>query len=224
MKRRLTWLLACIVCLAGLAIGALFLMRGPDAPVPIEVVFKLTDDDNVPLAGVPVRLVFGTSDWRAPEAGLRIVTDREGAARFTAPAVVARRWSSVNIGFTGFSMPFRGDHLAVGVELAYVLPKRDGGETTFHWLYTADIIRLPDGDCSTDDLDRVYAAGTDGRFTTLVGRNAAGPSFTGRVDGWELSSAGYRLSDFMLSRPADEGKPWRLRLAIKRRPKPVIMP
>lgn len=214
------WLLAFITCVAAVVY---FLVRSPGAPIRLDVDFMLTDDDNIPLAGVPVRFVFGTPDWRAPEAGLRIITDQKGAARLTVPAVVARRWSSVNIGFTGLSMPFRGDHLAVGVELAYVLPRRDGGETTFHWLYTANIIRMPDGDCSTGDLDRVYAAEPDGRFTKLVGVNAAGPNFTGRVDDWALSSAGYRLSDFMLSRPADEGKPWRLRLAVKRHPKPVIM-
>lgn len=215
-------LLGCLACLA--AAVPFFLLPRRET-VQLDVAFKLTDQDYHPLAGVPVRLVFGTRDWRAPDAGIRIVTDKDGSARFTTPAVVGRRWSSVNIGFTGLSMPFRADHLAVAAELVYVVPRREGGDAEYRWLYTADIDRLPDGDCSTDDLDRVYAAGADGRFSQLVGRNAAGPNFDGRIDGWAVSSAGYRMWDYMLSRVATAGggTTWHLRLGLMRKPKPVIV-
>ena len=225
-------LLASVACLAGAAL--FFLLRGSlGATVPLDVELKLTDKDYHPLAGVPVRLVFGTRDWRAADAGIRVVTDHDGMARFVTPGVIARRWSSTNIGFTPLRMPFRADHLAVAAELAFVIPTRDGGETAYHWLYTADIDRLPDGDCSTDDLDKVYAAGPDGRFTKLVGHNAAGPNFDGLVDGWKLASAGYRMWDSMLSRidgagagEASHATPhttWRLKLGLMRFPKPVLL-
>jgi hypothetical protein len=86
------------------------------------------------------------------------------------------------------------------------------------------IDRPPDGDCNTDDLDKVYAAGPDGRFAELVGENATGPNFSGLVDGWKVASAGYRMWDYMLSRVAGDGdgKAWHLKLAFMRRPKPVL--
>jgi hypothetical protein len=216
-------LLGVVVCVAGAAL--FLLLRGSaTAAVPLDVDFKLTDEDYHPIAGVPVRLIFGTPDWQAADAGIRIVTDENGMARFTTQAVVSRRWGSTNIGFTPFSMPFRGDHLAVAAELAYALPTRDGGEATYRWLYTARIDRLPDGDCRTDDLDKVYAAGPDGRFTQLVGENAAGPNFSGLVDGWKVASAGYRMWDYMLLRVegSGDGGTWHLKLAFLRRPKPVL--
>jgi len=40
-------------------------------------------------------------------------------------------------------------------ELPFVLPKKGGDDIVHRWLYTADIDRMPDGDCSTDDLDDV---------------------------------------------------------------------
>ena len=45
-------------------------------------------------------------------------------------------------------------------------------------------------------------AGPDGAFTKLVGSNAAGPNFDGRVDGWNLSSAGHGRSPWRRPRPA----------------------
>ena len=197
-------------------------MRGSRMAVPLDVEFKLTDTDNHPLADVPVRLVFGTGDWRAPDAGIRIATDQAGAAHFTTPAAIGRRWSFVNVGFTGLSIPIRADHIAIAAELVFVVPKRDGGEEEHRWLYTADVDRLPDGDCSTNDLDKVYEAGPDGRFTRLVGANAAGPNFTGLVDGWRLDSAGYRMCDYMLTRVESAGGAWHLRLGLMRKPKPVL--
>jgi hypothetical protein len=222
MKRLLIWLLACGACLA---VVALLLMRGSGAAVPLDVELKLTDVDYHPLAGVPVRLVFGTGDWRAPDAGIRIVTEQDGTARFVTQAVIDRRWSFSNIGFTPFSMPFRADHIAIAAELVFVIPKRDGGDTEHRWLYTADVDRMPDGDCATDDLDKVYEGGSDGRFTSLVGANAAGPNFTGLVDGWRLDSAGYRMWDYMLTRveTAGGGTAWHLRLGLMRKPKPVLV-
>jgi hypothetical protein len=193
--------------------------------VPLAVAFKLTDDKYQPLPGVPVRLVFGSKDWQAPDAGVRVVTGEDGTARLTVQAVIDRRWRSTNIGFTPLRMPYRADHVALAIELVFVTPRRGGDDVVHRWLYTADIDRLPDGDCSTDDLDKVYAAGPDGAFTQFIGENAAGPNFDGLVDGFRLSSAGYKLWEFMLTRPdsASQDKTWSLKLGLMRKPKPVLV-
>jgi hypothetical protein len=201
------------------------MVRGASAAAaPLDVDFKLTDENYQPLAGVPLRLVLGVGDWQAADAGVRIVTGPDGIAKFTTHAVVDRRWQFSNIGFTPLSMPFRADHISIAAELEFAMPKRDGGDTVHRWLYTAEINRDSGGDCSTDDLDKVYEVGPDGRFTKLVGANAAGPNFHTLIDGWILSNAGYKLWNFMLA-PDDASaaeKRWQLKLAIMRRPKPVL--
>ncbi len=211
--------------LACLAVVPLVLARAaPARAAPLHVDFKLTDENYQPLPGVPVRLVFGPGDWRAPDAGTRIVTAADGTAKFTIDAAVDRRWQFRNIGFTPLSMPIRTDHVSLAAELEFVLPKKDGPDTVHRWLYTAEIDRDSSGDCSTDDLDKVYEAGPDGRFTKLIGANAAGPNFDVNIDGWALSGAGYKLSDFMLEpeTTAAGEKGWHLKLAIVRRPKAVL--
>ena len=207
------------------AVVAFFIVRsGASRTVSLDVDFKLTDLDYHPLAGVPLRLVVGAKDWRAPNAGTQIVTAADGSAKFTTPASINRRWIFVNLGFTPFSIPLRADHIAVAAELPFVLPKKGGDDIVHRWLYTADIDRMSDGDCNTDDLDDVYDTGSDGRFSKFVGTNAAGPNFNTVVDGWLLSGAGYQLSDFMLEpdKADTTGQHWHLKLAIKRRPKPVL--
>lgn len=193
--------------------------------MPLDVEFKLTDRDYQPLADVPVRLVLGVADWQAPDAGKRILTAADGTATFTTDAIVDRRWQFSNVGFTFLRIPFRSDHIWVAAELEFAVPKKDGGDTVRHWLYTADIDRDSGGDCSSDDLDAVYEAGPDGRFTKLIGENAAGPNFHTLVDGWMLSSAGYRMWDFELAapEPANGAKHWHLKLGIMRYPKPRIV-
>jgi len=191
--------------------------------VALDVAFRLTDPDDRPLAGVPVRLVLGVADWQAPDAGVRIVTGGDGTAHFTTPATIDRRWHWTNAGFTPLAIPSRVDHLAIAAELERVLPRRDGGEATYHWLYTADVVRFRDGDCSTDDIDAIYQAAPDGRFTKLLGTGATGPDFQMMVDGLVLTGGGYKLSDFMLSRPEDgTGGHWHLKLGLMRLPKPVL--
>ena len=216
-----------LVGLAAVACGGallLLLTRSGGRVVPLDVEFKLTDSEYGPLPNVPVRLVLGAEDWKAPDAGVGIVTAADGSARFTTQARIGRRWSSSAIGFTGLSMPFRADHLALAAELTFALPRRDGDDIIHRWLYTAGIDRMPDGDCSSLDLDEVYEAGPDGRFTKYLGSNASGPNFKTLVDGWILSNAGYQLSDFLLHRgDGDAGNEhWRLRLGIKRMPKPML--
>lgn len=215
-------LLAGLVCLA---VAAFVVVRsGAGRPVTLDVEFKLTDIDYHPLAGVPLRLVFGGKDWQSADAGTRIVTAADGTATFTTQAVIDRRFSFSNIGFTPFSMPFRADHIAIAAELPFVLPKKDAPDIVHRWLYTADIDRMPDGDCSSDDLDDVYELGPDARFSRLIGSNAAGPNFNARIDGWFLSGAGYQLWQFMLEPDKADagGQRWHLKLAIKRMPKPVL--
>jgi hypothetical protein len=211
-------------CLAALAALPLLLGRGAAAgTVPLDVEFKLTDIDYQPLPGVALRLVLGVADWQAPDAGQRIVTAADGTAKLTVQASVDRVWDFSNIGFTPFSIPFRADHISIAAELEFAVPKKDGPDTVHHWLYTADIKCDPGGDCSTDDLDKVYEAGADGRFTKLVGSNASGPNFNTLVDGWMFSSAGYKLWDFMLSpEETAAGKRWHLKLGIMRLPKPRL--
>jgi hypothetical protein len=219
------------ILFAGLAVAAvlaavLLAMRGWSArTVTLDVAFTLTDQNNAPLPGVPVRLVFGGKNWQAPDAGARIVTAADGTARVTTAAVVERRLTFVNIGFTGLSMPVRTDHLPIALELAFTVPQKTGADLVHRWLYSADVDRLPDGDCTSDDLDNVYDLGTGGAFTKRIGRNAAGPNFDGLVDGFRLDAAGYKLSDFMLRAPAAAaaGEPWHLKLVLKRMPKPRLV-
>ena len=211
-----------LVCVA---IVAFFIVRsGASKTVSLDVEFKLTDLDYHPLSGVPLRLVLGASDWQAPGVGTKIVTAADGSAKFTTQASVNRRWVFVNVGFTPFSIPLRADHIAVAAELPFVLPRKGGDDIVHRWLYTADINRMADGDCNTDDLDDVYEPGPDGRFTKLIGTNAAGPNFNALVDGWVLSGGGYQLWDFMLEPDKVDatGRHWHLKLAIKQRPKPVL--
>jgi hypothetical protein len=211
---------------AALAAVLFVFMRGWSArTVALDVTFTLTDQNNQPLPDVPVRLVFGGKGWQAPDAGVRIVTAADGTARFTAAAFLERRFTFVNIGFTGLSMPLRADHLPIALELAFVVPQKNGADVAHRWLYTADIDRLPDGDCTSDDLDNVYESGAGGAFTKLVGRNAAGPNFDGLIDGFHLDAAGYKLTDFLLTRPAaaTPNQPWHLKLGLKRLPKPVLV-
>ena len=214
-----------IGALVFVAAAVFVVMRhGTARPVRLDVDFKLTDIDYKPLDGVPLRLVLGVKDWQAADAGVRVVTAADGTAKFSTQALIDRRWSFSNVGFTPLSIPFRADHILVAAELAYALPKKDGPDAIHHWLYTADIDRMPDGDCNSDDLDRVYSAAADGRFSTLVGSNAAGPNFETVVDGWLLSSAGYQLWDFMLEPDKTDttGQHWHLKLGIKQRPKPLL--
>jgi hypothetical protein len=221
-------LLTCLVTFAALLLVLARAWSGDTVPLAVE--FKLTDDQYQPLSGVPVRLVFGGKDWQGPNAGVRIVTGEDGTAHFTAQAVIDRRWHFTNVGFTPLSVPSRVDHLALAIELAFATPRRDGDDLVHHWLYTADIDRLSDGDCSTYDLDKVYAAGPDGAFTQLVGENAAGPNFDALVDGMRLSGAGYKLWEFMLAPSEGAGadktgadKSWHLKLGLMRKPKPVLV-
>jgi hypothetical protein len=64
-------------------------------------------------------------------------------------------------------------------------------------------------------------AGTDGRFTRLLGTGATGPEFQMPIDGLILTGSGYKLWDFMLSRDETNtaNKHWHLKVSLMRLPK-----
>jgi hypothetical protein len=193
--------------------------------VPIDIAFKLVDDQNVPVPGASLRIVAGVPDWdadgwRGPDAGVRIVTGADGTARFKTDGVVDRRWRWEPVGFTPIRVPVRVDHLGVGFEVARVLPTRHG-DVTKHWFYTTEIWRYVDGTSGTFDMDRVYEAGSDGRFTKLLAKSVSSPDSVIMIDGLALSGSGYRLADFTLG-PAADAKTWSLRIVLMQMPKPVM--
>ena len=137
-------LFGCLACLAAFPLFPARVMAA--GTVPLDVELKVTDHDYKPLAGVPVRLVFGLPDWQSPDAGVKVVTGDDGIVKFTADAVIERRWSSVNVGFTPLRMPVRVDHLSLAAELVFTMPKREGGDVDHRFLYSAYIERLSGGD------------------------------------------------------------------------------
>jgi hypothetical protein len=190
-------------------------------PVTLDVQFKLTDTEYKPLPGQPVRLVFGAGkDWQNPDAGSRFVTDANGEAVFTIKAAVDRRWTSVPIGFTGLSRPVRADHLQIAGELEQVLPGVDAGkDLTLHRLYKMDVDVLPGGDCATSGFTEIYLPDAHGQFTRLVPREGMTIPNSG---GLMLTGKAYETWDHQLA-PVDETKAhWKLKLAFKRYPPPVI--
>lgn len=214
---------AAVVCLA-----ALSLLSGCwSEPAIIHVDFKLVDDNTRPIAGVPLRIVAGVADWeteewRAPDSGERIVTGSDGTAQFTVDGVIDWRWQWVPVGFTPISLPLPVHHMGIGFEAARVLPGPHGN-VTHHWFYTADINCFNDGTCSTDDVDRIYEAGPDKRFTRLLVRGASSPDAVVRVDGLALTGSGFRLADFRFeSTGRRDNREWVLQLALKQLPKPVL--
>ena len=184
-------------------------------PVPLDVTFKLTDLDYKPVAGAPVRVVFGSDpDWQAPNAGRRFVTDANGEHRFTASVVIDQRSRKLPTNFADslLSRPQTTDHLKVGAELEYA---------GFRWLYVVDVDRFPNTDVLLDDFS-VFTADAQGRYVRKAKQQDHGWVMPDR-GGLALTGPGYEPWDFML-RPQEgnaTGKRWTLLLSFKRAPQPV---
>jgi hypothetical protein len=187
--------------------------------VTVDVEFTLTDRDYHPLPNISLRIAVGQADWQSPEAGVTVVTGSAGSARLSTDAQIDRRWRWLNYGFTPIKLPHRAEHLAIALELEMTLPGRDGDRTR-QWLYTADIYRFRNGDCSTDGLDRIYELGEDRRFSRLLGGDAVGANFQTVIDGLILSGGGYELWNFqLLPAESNHNEHWQLNLGLMRLPK-----
>ena len=184
-------------------------------PVLLDATFTLTDLDYKPLAGVPVRLVFGSEpDWQGPAAGRRFVTDAAGSHRMSAPVVLDTLWRKAPTNFASslLSAAQRTDHLMVAAELDYM---------TFRWLYVVDMARFASGDVMLDRFS-VYTPDSHGRFTRRAKQDASGWTMAD-LGGLVLTVPGHEPWEHMLEPdPADPaGKRWRLKIAFKRSPAPV---
>lgn len=184
-------------------------------PVALEVRFKLTDRDYKPLAGAPVRIVFGSDPgWQNPSAGQRFVTDAKGEATLKANVVLDRQLRKMPTNFVSsvLSRPQETDHLRVAAEMEYM---------DQHWLYTVDVVRFPGGDVMQDDFS-LYTTDPQGRFTQKAERDTNGWKIAG-LGGLILTKPGYEPWDFNLDiDPTDSSrKRWILRLAFMKYPTPV---
>jgi hypothetical protein len=216
MKSRLL-LMCMLACTAG-AVRA--------ETITLAVTLKLTDSDYKVLAGQRVRLAFSGQDWRAPDAGQRVVTDARGEAHLTAVVAIDRQTKSRNAGMTPFSVPVATDHLLIAAELERILPV-DGHDRAFRWLYTENVYRYPGGETSGGYIDAIFARDAQGRFTRQLEPDLNNLHMAQRTDPEQRAiggDEGYVPTDFGLERDdTDKAHPrWTLSLAFKRMPRPVL--
>ncbi len=184
--------------------------------VALRVRFTLTDLDYRPIAGAPVRVVFGSDPgWQRQDSGYRFLTDAKGEHRFEARVNLDKQPRKLPTNFVSslLSGPQLTDHLLIGAELEY---------TTFSWLYTVDIYRFPGGDDVLLDGESVWTRDSHSDFTRKASHDA---------DGWRmadlgnlvLTSPGHQPWNFMLQPdPTEKAETqWTLDMAFKRSPAPI---
>ncbi len=203
-----------LMCGASLVMFA-WVVQADAQPVALEVRFKLTDRDYKPLAGVPVRIVFGSDPgWQNPSAGQRFATDAKGEATLRANVVLDKQLRKMPTNFVSsvLSRPQETDHLRVAAEMEYL---------DQHWLYTVDVVRFASGDVMQDDFS-LYTTDPQGRFTQKAEQGTNGWKIAG-LGGLILTKPGYEPWDFNLDiDPSDPSrKRWILRLAFMKYPAPV---
>jgi hypothetical protein len=184
-------------------------------PVLLAVTFTLTDLDYKPLAGVPVRVVFGSDPkWQQADAGHRLVTDAKGEARWEAQVELDEQMKKVPTNFVGslLSGPQRAQYLRVAAEMTYF--ERP-------WLYTVDLYRFSGGDTLQDD-NAVYTRDDRGAFTRRAKQDKNGWMMAD-MGGLVLTMPGFEAWNFALDPdPADSThKRWTLKLAFRKAPAPV---
>lgn len=213
--RRTPWRLAAALLAPLLGAGA------QSATVAVD--FRLTElESSTPVAGAEVLLLLGDAAVaRQAAAGQRFVTDGEGRARLTLPAVqIERRWISVPLAQTGISLPRRVDHLPVAVVLDQALPQADGRVLHQPWLHRLDIDCLDADTCSTSDITAAWAPDAGGDWARPVHYGQPSPQLP-ELGGLVLSTPAYRCADFLLTPLSADRSRWSLRLWLQRRPLPV---
>ena len=177
-------------------------------PISLHVRFKLTDNDNKPLPGVDVRLVFGCDpSWQKGNAGLRFVTNEIGEHHLTADVMLDKRRRKMPTNFLDslFSWPQKTDHLKVGAELEYL---------GMRWLYIVDICRFPDKYTVMLDGFSIYRPDINGDFTKEQ-RRVDGIWQIEVGNGQRLTRPGFEPDGFMLQPNDDDPGAWTLRLGFK---------
>lgn len=203
------------VVLGALALCALAGSADAD-PVTLAVEFRLTELDDRPVSGVPVRLVLGAvPDWQSGGVGHRFVTDDGGMHRMAVPVALEEQSRKRPTNFLS-SLTSRAeptDHLRVAVELPYM---------TFAWLYAVDVYRFRAGGDVLIEGFSVYTRDARGQFTTKA-KHDGRTWMMADLGGLALTHPGYEPGTVALQPdPADPAaRRWTLRIALKRAPAPV---
>ena len=216
-----------VLVLVGLLLGAVavgsVLFRHKPEPVTVAVDFRLTKfESDEGLAGVPIRMVIGDAPgWQAKDAGYRFVTDAEGRAKFTMPGLVEQRWLWEPVGMTPISIPVKGNHVKLALELAQPIPRKDGTYDSAQWLHTIDL-DCTSGQCKTVDFTWLFAKDKSGDFTQPLRYDQDGSLHAPELGEMVLGGPGYKSADFWLSTDDPERKHWDVKLVVQQRPKPVL--
>jgi hypothetical protein len=184
--------------------------------VQVRVRFALTDLDYRPIAGAPVRVVFGSDpDWQRRSSGHRFTTDAKGEHRFATRVSLDTQRRKIPTNFVGnlLSGPQLTDHLLIGAELEYA---------TFSWLYTVGVFRFSDGADVLLDDEAIYTRDSEGNFTHRAVHDDAGWRIAD-LGGLVLTSPGHQPWNFMLQPESARAgaTQWTLDMAFKRSPAPV---
>jgi hypothetical protein len=171
----------------------------------LDIRGQLVRPDGSPLAQHPLRLVVGTeTEPRAPQAGLRLVTDAQGRFRRQLETKVPRRFKTLDIGF----IPHRTDLIEIGVELELL------GRPALYWI---ELDHLRDGVLGGMG---VFLKDGSGRFRERPKFHSQTHSwsFPDDPNGMQLSDIGanLRAHDARLTTAADGKRHWVVELKIEK--------
>jgi hypothetical protein len=186
-------------------------------PVTLDVHVTVQDPDRSAAIGLPLRIVVGAGlGWQNADAGVRCLTDGEGAcyARDSIVLDDRRRKLPTNFLSSLIASRERTRHVQIAIEMEYA---------DRPWLAAIDIDRFENGTSAQLDLWRVYGRASNGVFTDDIPQIDG--AFRARLPrGVVLPVPGFDVQRAALDPDTNvaDGSHWILRLSLNRWPAPVV--
>lgn len=186
-------------------------------PVTLDVHVTVQDPDRSAAIGLPVRIVIGAgTDWQNADAGVKCITDGEGACYARESIVLDDRRRKMPTNFFSSLMASRERtrHVQIAIEMEYA---------DRPWLAAIDVDRFESGTSAQLDPWRVYGRASNGRFTDDI--PLIDGAYRARLPrGVVLPVPGFDVQRIALD--PDTGTPdgtrWTLRLSLNRWAAPVV--